>query len=85
MKLEQKKTPDGMFFVVFVSTVELNYDYPTYVTIHVRNAKENPTISNILYALVEMSSRLEKVEAEDKNWQEVIDYGGEDAKIHRNG
>ena len=75
MKLEQKKTNDGMFFVVFVSTTELNYDYPTYVTIHVRNAEENPTISNILYALVEMSSRLERVEMEDKNWRELIDFG----------
>ena len=75
MKLEQKRTESGMFLVVFVSTEELNYDYPTYVTIHVRHAKEKPTISNILYALVEMSSELEKIEEEDQNWQEVIDLG----------
>lgn len=76
MKLEQKKTEDGMFFVVFVSTEELNYDYPTYVTIHVEYAREKPTVSNILDALVSMSRELEEVETEDKNWQEVIDYGG---------
>lgn len=75
MKLEQKKTESGMFFVVFVSTEELNYDYPTYVAIHVRHAKEKPTISNIMYALVAMSSELEKIEEEDQNWQEVIDLG----------
>lgn len=76
MKLEQKRTESGMFFVVFVSTAELNYDYPDYVTIHVEHAKEKPTIGNILYALNVMSDELDKIEEEDKNWQEVIDYGG---------
>ncbi len=75
MKLEQKKTESGMFFVIFVSTEELNYNYPTHVTIHVRHAKEDPTISNILYALVEMSSKLEEIEAKDKNWREVLKFG----------
>ena len=83
MKLEQKRTESGMFFVVFVPERELNYDFPTYVTIHVRHAKEKPTISNILYALSEMSSEMEKIETDNKNWQEVIGFGGEDANgIH---
>lgn len=79
MKLEQKRTKDGMFFVVFVSTGELEYDYPHFTRMFIRDAAEEPTVRKTLMALEAMESILEEAEARNKNWQEVIDYGGENA------
>jgi len=67
MKIMRKKTSEGMFFGIHVTNAEMEYDYPHFTRMFIRDAAETPTISNILMALEAMASVLEDVESRNEN------------------
>lgn len=73
MKIMREKTSEGMFFGIHVSQAELEYDYPHFTRMFIRDAIEDPTASKIFMMLEAMASILEDVESRNDNWQELLE------------
>jgi len=73
MRIMRNKTEDGMFFGIHVSNAEMEYDYPHFTRMFIRNAAEDPKASKILMALEAMASILEEKEKFNEEWQELLE------------
>ena len=73
MKMTREKTEDGMFFGIYASNEEMSHKFSVITTLSIFGITEEPTIPNILAALMSMASEIEEEEKRDKEWRELLE------------